>query len=102
MASAYTVPVTFKLPDNDKAAANKPANQFDEIVVVGYGRNADNSKTVTIRNSDLKGPNAPVVTVDGKKTTDIDNIDPETIESITVYKEKPEYPNGYIEIKLKH
>lgn len=102
VASVYTVPVTFKLPDNDKAAANKPANQFDDIVVVGYGRNADNSKTVTIRNSDLKGPNAPVVTVDGKKTTDLDNIAPETIESITVYKEKPEYPNGYIEIKLKH
>lgn len=104
VSSTYTLPVTFKITGGEKAETKKADKTFDDVVVVGYGRKPDNSSTITIRNADLTGPNAPTVLVDGKKTTDVDNIDTETIESITVYKDKnkAEYPNGLIEIKLKH
>lgn len=40
--------------------------------------------------------------VDGKiHDKEITNINPQDIESMTVVKDNPEYPNGLIEIKLK-
>lgn len=101
VASFYTLPVQFKLPGGKTAKPKKSDKAFEEIVVVGYGRGADNSKTIQLRNSDLSGPNAPTITVDGKKVNTLDNIKPENIESISVFKDKPEYPNGLVEITLK-
>lgn len=101
VASFYTLPVQFKLPGDKTAKPKKSDKAFEEIVVVGYGRCADISKTIQLRNSDLSGPNAPTVTVDGKKVNTLDNIKPENIESISVFKDKPEYPNGLVEITLK-
>lgn len=101
VASFYTLPVQFKLPGDKTAKPKKSDKAFEEIVVVGYGRGADNSKTIQLRNSDLSGPNAPTITVDGKKVNTLDNIKPENIESISVFKDKPEYPNGLVEITLK-
>ena len=101
VASFYTLPIQFKLPGDKTAKSKKSDKAFEEIVVVGYGRGADNSKTIQLRNSDLSGPNAPTITVDGKKVNTLDNIKPENIESISVFKDKPEYPNGLVEITLK-
>ena len=101
VASFYTLPIQFKLPASKTAKPKKSDKAFEEIVVVGYGRGADNSKTIQLRNSDLSGPNAPTITVDGKKVNTLDNIKPENIESISVFKDKPEYPNGLVEITLK-
>lgn len=101
VASFYTLPIQFKLPASKTAKPKKSDKAFEEIVVVGYGRGADNSKTIQLRNSDLSGPNAPTITVDGQKVNTLDNIDPENIESISVFKDKPEYPNGLVEITLK-
>ena len=101
VASFYTLPIQFKLPGDKTAKPKKSDKAFEEIVVVGYGRGADNSKTIQLRNSDLSGPNAPTITVDGKKVNTLDNIKPENIESISVFKDKPEYPNGLVEITLK-
>ncbi len=101
VASIYSLPVQFKLTGGKAAKPKKSDKAFDEVVVVGYGRGADNSKTIELRNADLTGPDAPAITVDGKKVNTFDGIKPEAIESISVFKDKPEYPNGLIEITLK-
>ncbi len=101
VASFYTLPVQFRLQGDKTAKPKKSDKAFEEIVVVGYGRGADNSKTIQLRNSDLSGPNAPTITVDGQKVNTLDNIKPENIESISVFKDKPEYPNGLVQITLK-
>jgi len=101
VASIYSLPVQFRLTGGKAAKPKKSDKAFDEVVVVGYGRGADNSKTIELRNADLTGPNAPAITVDGKKVNTFDGIKPEAIESISVFKDKPEYPNGLIEITLK-
>lgn len=101
VASFYTLPVQFRLQGDKTAKPKKSDKAFEEIAVVGYGRGADNSKTIQLRNSDLSGPNAPTITVDGQKVNTLENIDPENIESISVFKDKPEYPNGLVQITLK-
>jgi len=104
VASTYIVPVSFKLNGGEKAKPQKTDKTFDEIIVVGYDRSIDNPNTIRIHasGSNFEGPDAPAVTVDGVRVASLDKITPEDIESITVFKDKAEYPNGLIQITLKH
>lgn len=98
VACSYVIPVEFKLEPsgNSQDAQSAEINghktyQADDIVVVGY----------TAANSQNSGKE-PIVFVDGKMYTgSIKNIDPDAIESITVIKNDPAYPEGRIEISLK-
>lgn len=100
---SMAVPVQFKLTPtsgSQPAAAAEPAvapagdtRQTDDVVVVGYSRDGKaDSHTV-----EIDGKNVAVY-VDGQKyTLSINDIDPATIESITVTKGTPDR----IEITLK-
>lgn len=113
VACTYSLPVHFALSGgNEEKAAEKPADKtLDEVQVIGYGtmKKADGAvsstkpadKTVVVNLNTTDDKNNPYVTVDGKPCADMKSIDPNTIESVTVRKEDPNYPNGVVEIKLK-
>lgn len=98
---SMAVPVQFKLTPSSESqpAAAQPSapagdtRQTDDVVVVGYSRDGKaDSHTV-----EIDGKNVAVY-VDGQKyTLSINDIDPATIESITVTKGTPDR----IEITLK-
>lgn len=98
---SMAVPVQFKLTPSSESqpAAAQPSapagdtRQTDDVVVVGYSRDGKaDSHTV-----EIDGKNVAVY-VDGQKyTLSINDIDPDTIESITVTKGTPDR----IEITLK-
>ncbi|MCM1522083.1 MAG: M56 family metallopeptidase [Muribaculaceae bacterium] len=73
----YTLPIRFKIPESDGMAHVE--------------------KRVVLDGSD-KGP---AVFVDGRKSDRIVDIDPESIRSIHVIKDNPDYPNGLVYIRLK-
>ena len=113
VACTYSLPVHFALSGgNEEKAAEKPADKtLDEVQVIGYGtmKKADGTlssakpadKTVVVNLTTTDDKNKPYITVDGKPCADMKSIDPSTIESVTVRKEDPNYPNGVVEIKLK-
>lgn len=115
VASQYVLPVDFKLMGGEEESVESvsaDAKVLDDIKVVGYGtmkKSADSLQTnsITIKMRDksnsttVKGE--PAVFVDGKKISSdaLKDISPETIESISVRKDIPEYPNGAIYVILK-
>lgn len=103
VACSYTLPVSFRLdPGKNISKRIKTDKELEELVVVGYGKASDNTKTVNISMKDLSGPNAPAVFIDGvRRTSGVDQISPEAIESITVHHDSSDYPNGRIDIVLK-
>ena len=93
---ALSLPIGFKLSsDKSEKEAEVPERQMlDEAVVVSYGTI---DKRVVL-SEDRK----PVIFIDGKKYEGkLNDLKPENIESITVRKDNPEYPDGVMEIVLK-
>ncbi len=116
------LPVSFKLTSSDKCgldavkeydAKNKDVmsgKTVDDVVVVGYGTikksdaNATISSSVVVNGEKVEysaGYKNPVYFVDGEKVSDIKNIDPDKIKSITVKKNNDQYPDGAIYVELK-
>ena len=112
-----SLPVQFKLTNgNGKAAKPKtPADvttgkEIDDVVVVGYGtmkKSEDEApvvSTIKMKNDIVDynlGSGNPVYFVDGEQVSDIKNIDPDKIKSITVKKNDDQYPDGAIYVELK-
>lgn len=94
----YTLPLKFRLTGNKKKAAAETApaaepKQLDEVTIVGFSKD-------DICNE----PNAPMpaIFIDNEKYTgELKDLDKDKIESMTVVKDDPEYPQGIIKIKLK-
>ena len=82
----YTVPVTFRLQGGANIPADKEkyANSLAETVVVGYG-NGNVAKGLW-----TSGENAPYIVVDGQPIdgAKLKDIDPKTIESMDILKDK--------------
>ena len=82
----YTVPVTFRIQGGANIPADKEkyANSLAETVVVGYG-NGNVAKGLW-----TSGENAPYIVVDGQPIdgTKLKEIDPKTIESMDILKDK--------------
>jgi TonB family protein len=78
----YNVPITFALSNED----SKPNLKKAPVVSPSGSKNEDGAQA----NIQIKGPNSPLIYVDGVKaaSTIMNQIDPETIESITVLKDK--------------
>lgn len=98
VAVSYALPVSFKLTGDEQRVSAEMKNRatLNEAVVVAYG--GGNSSDDMNKVIDGK----PSIMIDGKIYDGVINeINPETIESMTVRKNLPEYPNGLIEIKLK-
>lgn len=108
-----SLPVQFKLTNGEKVAKpTTPADvttgkEIDDVVVVGYGtikKSEDKTPTAsTLKiNDDYNfGSENPVYFVDGKQVNNVNDINPNTIESVTVFRNDPNYPGGKIDIKLK-
>ena len=76
VACQFTLPISFKLEKEDGTTTDSSSNPSAE---------------------------RPTYFVDGELFTgDLNTIDPQTIESMTVNKSDPTYPEGRIDIKLKH
>ncbi len=112
VASMFTLPVTFRLvgPEpgedmkvTDAAGYEKSAATLDNVQVVRYtDKQTKNDNSATIDLNAISASGQPAYMVDGKiYDKGIKDIDPQDIESMTVIKDNPEYPNGLIEIKLK-
>ncbi len=104
VAVTYTLPVTFKLP-KDKAGKEKKAA---DPVVVSYGTIKKNDTTTTGQiikiqsNDNGQAKGEPAIFVNGKLFEgNLTDIIAEDIESITVIKNREDFPNGLIEITLK-
>lgn len=111
VVSTYSLPVNFSLK-SDKKSDSKTSD--DDIVVIGYGtrEKADvvagnnitvHSHTALHIKSDsimLGHPDDPAIFVDGKLMAENLPV-PSEIESITVFKDRSDYPNGVIEITTK-
>lgn len=100
----FALPVQFKLTDTGKKKTDaKPARTFDDVVVVGYGTTKKESDSAGKIASGATDATAPAVYfVNGERRVGgIDDIDPATIESITVKKDNPQYPGGAVYITLK-
>lgn len=116
------LPVSFKLTSSDKCGldAVKEYNAkdkdvmsgktVDDVVVVGYGtmkKSEDEApvvSTIKMKNDIVDynlGSGNPVYFVDGEQVSDIKNIDPDKIKSITVKKNNDQYPDGAIYVELK-
>ncbi|MGL5229071.1 MAG: TonB family protein, partial [Bacteroidales bacterium] len=102
----YTVPITFRLqgPEKEENASPVKAEEND-VVVVGYG-----APKPTVLNLRHDTENPPLVIVDDKEIpqADMKNINPDTIDNISVLKgeaAKEKYgdkaKNGVVIIKLK-
>ena len=82
----YTVPVTFRLQGGANIPADKEkyANSLAETVVVGYG-NGNVAKGLW-----TSGENVPYIVVDGQPIdgAKLKDIDPKTIESMDILKDK--------------
>jgi TonB family protein len=95
----FTLPVSFKLTGSEPYVA--PAAE-DEIVVVSYSPTETarrNGEWKTDKHTDKEATfmvNGKVMTADEVKT-----IKPGDIDSITVVKNNPDYPDGLIQITLK-
>jgi TonB family protein len=80
----YTVPVTFRLQGGANIPADKEkyANSLAETVVVGYGNEANGVW--------LPAENTPYIVVDGQPIdgAKLKDIDPKTIESMDILKDK--------------
>ncbi len=97
VACSMVLPLNFSLVDDNAKAAREDVDPSD-IRVVAF-KSSGTPKAIV--NNDLSGKK-PAVFVDGKLYTgDINSISPDDIESITVHKDRTEYPDGLLEIKLK-
>ena len=106
----YTLPVVFSLPKGVSASTvvgvKHPSKDSDsEVWVIGSGE----TKDVTPQTLAEKfGKDKPIYVLDGKRVKDIENIDPKTIESMSVLKNESaiekygeEGKDGVIEIITK-
>lgn len=113
VACMFTLPVSFQLVGpgepagdmkaTDDAGYDKGAATLDNVKVVRYtDKQTKNDNSATIDLNAISASGKPTYMVDGKiHDKEITNINPQDIESMTVVKDNPEYPNGLIEIKLK-
>lgn len=102
----YTVPITFRLQGPEKEENASPVKaEKNDVVVVGYG-----APKPTVLNLRHDTENPPLVIVDDKEIpqADMKNINPDTIDNISVLKgeaAKEKYgdkaKNGVVIIKLK-
>lgn len=107
VACGYALPVTFKLTGKEKTTnelkgdvvavgtqrsdeTNSGESRLDNVVVIGYNGEVNNTGE------------KPVIMLGGTLYEgDLNSIDPNNIESITVRKDDPKYPTGVIDITLK-
>ncbi len=113
VACMFTLPVSFQLVGpgepagdmkaTDDAGYDKGAATLDNVKVVRYtDKQTKNDNSATIDLNAISASGKPTYMVDGKiHDKESTNINPQAIESMTVVKDNPEYPNGLIEIKLK-
>ena len=78
----------------------------DKIIVPKVTDDSDSSKRILklypSESMDNGTLDEPAVFIDGVLSKNgVADLDPKTIESIYVWKDKPEYPNGRVDIKLK-
>ncbi len=86
---SYVMPMIFSLRGNDRDSAKtikelkdlKKLQVLDGFIVVGYGNQSDVKHDVT------KIPKDVLVIVDGKEVEDLQELDPDDIESIEVLKD---------------
>lgn len=99
----YNIPITFAL---SKADTDKP-NLNQAPVARPAGAKPEDGARANIR---IKGPNSPILYLDGVRTSsaELNKIDPETIESMSVIKDKaalesygPDAKNGVVLIVSK-
>lgn len=91
VACQYALPVTFKL-------SGYTSDKGNAIRIISYDTIKKDDTGVVIKNHNAK----PSIFVDGEPyNNDINTIDPETIQSVTVSKDSPGYPNGRVDIRLK-
>ena len=106
VACGYSLPVQFKLTDNETTGelngdivavgaqrrdeANAEGGKLEDVVVIGYNGRVNYTGE------------KPVIMIGGTVYEgDLGSIDPNQIESITVRKDDPKYPTGVIDITLK-
>jgi len=111
VACSFALPVQFKTESGQKTKQTeaKPKQIISDIVVVGYGTETLEIRTDSASNhvSIIKGKadkkNAsPAYFINGKPFEgSISDLDKDKIQSITVRKDDPDYPDGIIDIQLK-
>jgi hypothetical protein len=91
----YTLPINFAIVNNAPPAvkdtipeSNK--DQFNTTSKTVYAKIKDTTKTVGTTLIGLDTQIKPLYVLDGKEVPNLDNLDPETIESIAVLRQKSE------------
>jgi TonB family protein len=83
---AYTIPIQFSLAKAEKTGAI-PATKNGENKLMSVTYNLPDSSKENVKLLGLNGKNDPLYIVDGKEVESINNIDPKSIESISVLKD---------------
>jgi TonB family protein len=83
---AYTIPIQFSLAKTEKTGAI-PATKNSGNKVMSFTDNLPDSSKENVKLLGLNGKNDPLYIVDGKEVESINNIDPKSIESISVLKD---------------
>ena len=97
VACSMVLPFNFALVNDNSKAAQQDIDPAD-IRVVAF--KSDSTQKTVLNYDSLK--KKPAIFVDGTLFTgDINSISPDDIESITVHKDRPEYPDGLLDITLK-
>lgn len=105
VATIYTLPVSFRIKGDGKNTSDTEETD-DAVKVVGYGtiKKAEAPATEKCAPATFKTiPENVAVFVDGVRiaNSELSNISPDDIASITVKKDNPEYPDGAIYITMK-
>jgi hypothetical protein len=113
----YTLPINFAIVNNAPPAvkdtiSESNKDQFNTTSKTVYAKIKDTTKTVGTTLIGLDTQIKPLYVLDGKEVPNLDNLDPETIESISVLRQKSEEDiyvalfgkkalNGVVVIKTK-
>ncbi len=105
VATNFTLPISFRLENSPKTAPkenNAPAEAQSMSLSIGDQTVSADSEGVRT-NASTTDKKAPAYFVDGKQITgaDLQQIDPLSIESMTVKNNDPAFPNGRVDIVLK-
>lgn len=97
----FALPVNFKLSGSEKKTETADGNQTTKDEGAEAAENADSQVSFKIIATDNRP--APDITIDGKAATaaDVQALDNNEIESVSVVKNNPDHPNGLIVIELK-
>lgn len=101
VAMEFALPIDFKLNGSEKKTEAADGNQTTKDEGAEAAENADSQVSFKIIATDNRP--APDITIDGKAATaaDVQALDNNEIESVSVVKNNPDHPNGLIVIVLK-